>query len=317
MNDLILIALSTFAVENRSPLELLMASGFPYRIHSSGKRITRDELIRLGADAAVVVAGVEPYDADVLVRLPALRCISRCGVGVDAIDHAAARERGVVVANTPGIPTAAVAELALSMMLSLTRNLHQQAASMRQRRWERLTAHLLDGRTVGIIGFGNIGTRVADLCRAFHARVIVSDPRFPAGAECAPGITSVAMGQLLKEADIISIHATKTNDSGPLIGDEEIAEMKPGVVLINLARGGMLDEAALVRALDSGRIGGAGLDVFVTEPYQGPLCGYDQVILTPHSATMTIETRVQMETLCVQNAIDFLRDRLPRQNRVS
>jgi D-3-phosphoglycerate dehydrogenase len=317
MADLILVALSTFAADDRSPLDLLAGSGTPYRIHASGKRITRDELVRDGADATVIVAGVESYDAAVLAQLPALRCISRCGVGVDAIDHTVARRRGVVIANTPGIPTSAVAELALSMMLSLSRNLHRQAALMRQRHWERLTSHLMEGRTVGIIGLGNIGLRVAQLCRAFNAKILACDPRLSEETEVSPGILSVSMERLLRESDIISIHATKPADQKPLIGAAELAITKSGVLLINLARGGMIDEGALADALDAGHIAGAGLDVFSTEPYQGPLCGYDQVILTPHNATTTVETRVQMETMCIRNALDFLSGRLSDERRIS
>jgi D-3-phosphoglycerate dehydrogenase len=169
-NDLILVALSTFAEADREPLAMLQESGYPFRIHDTKKRITTAELLRDGADAAVIVAGVEPYDAPTLEALPALRCISRCGVGVDAIDLAVARTRGVAVVNTPDVPTAGVAELALSMFLSLSRNLRPQANSMGRREWKRLEAHLLSGRVLGIVGFGRIGRRVAELSRASGGR---------------------------------------------------------------------------------------------------------------------------------------------------
>src|SRR5207244_13555801 len=124
----------------------------------------------------IVVAGVEPYDRGTLHALPKLQCIVRCGVGVDAIDLACARDRGIAVLNTPDAPTPAVAELALTLFLALSRNLRAQANRGSQRKWERLEAHLLGGRTVGLIGFGRIGRRVAELCRAFGARVIATDP---------------------------------------------------------------------------------------------------------------------------------------------
>ncbi|MBV9989016.1 MAG: hypothetical protein JO301_15160, partial [Chitinophagaceae bacterium] len=151
--DLILVALSTFAEYSDKPLRMLEASGIPFRIHRSGKRISRDELLQ-AADATVIIAGVEPYDEALLNSLPVLRCIVRCGVGTDAIDLQTAAGKNITVLNTPDSPTLAVAELALSMYLSLSRNLRMQANSMGQKKWERHTAHLLSGKTVGIFGFG-------------------------------------------------------------------------------------------------------------------------------------------------------------------
>ena len=316
MNDLIFVALSSFAVDNRRPLDLLESSGYPFRIHQTGKRITTDELLRDARDATVILAGVEQYSAGTQAQLAALKCISRLGTGVDAIDLAAARERGITVSNTPGIPTTAVAELALSMFLALGRNMHWQANLMHARRWERVTAHLLDGRTVGLIGFGSIGQRVAQLCRAFNARVVACDPVANQEAAGALGVSLVSKEVLLREADIVSIHASRSADQRPVIGAAEFAAMKPGAVLVNLARGDLVDEAALVDALKSGKLSGAGLDVFSAEPYGGPLCDFEQVILTPHSATNTVETRMAMEMKCLENALGFLQGKLPAACRV-
>jgi D-3-phosphoglycerate dehydrogenase len=316
MNDLIFVALSTFAADDTRPLERLEASGHPFRRHTTGKRITTGELLRDGADASVILAGVEPYDSATLAQLPALRCISRCGVGVDAIDLAAARQRGVAVANTPGIPTEAVAELALAMFLALCRNLRLQANLMQVRHWERTTAHLLAGRTVGLIGLGRIGQRVAQLCHAFNARVLAYDPLAEEPLAQGLGVALVDREQLLREADIVSLHASKSAEHSVLIGHAELAMMKRGTILVNLARGEMVDESALVEALRSGQLAGAGLDVFGAEPYQGPLCDFEQVILTPHSATLTVETRAAMELQCVENALQFLAGNLAGERRV-
>jgi len=316
MTDLIFVALSTFAAHDRHPLDLLAASGHPFRVHSTGKRITTTELLRDGIEAAVILAGVEPYDSETLAQLPALRCISRCGVGVDAIDLVAVRQRGVAVANTPGIPTDAVAELALAMFLDLSRNLRLQANLMSARRWERTAAHLLAGRIVGIIGLGRIGQRVAQLCLAFKARVLAYDPQADAALARGLGVTLVALEQLLREADIISLHASRSVKHPVRFGPAELAAMKRGGILVNLARGEMVDEEALVKALSSGHLAGAGLDVFSAEPYQGPLCDFEQVILTPHSATLTIETRATMELQCVENALQFLAGKLGGERRV-
>jgi D-3-phosphoglycerate dehydrogenase / 2-oxoglutarate reductase len=316
MKDLIFVALSTFAVDDRRPLDRLEASGHPFRIHSTGKRIMTAELLRDGVDASVILAGVEPYDSATLAKLPALRCISRCGVGVDAIDLDAARAWGVAVANTPNIPTEAVAELALTMNLALSRNLRQQANLMQAQRWERMTAHLLAGKTVGLIGLGRIGQRVAQLCLAFHAQVLACDPLVDVDLVRSLGITLVPREQLLREADIVSLHASRNVEQPVLIGGAELAVMKRGTILVNLARGEMVDEGALVEALRSGQLAGAGLDVFGTEPYHGPLCDFEQVILTPHSATLTVETRAAMELQCVENALQFLAGDLAGERRV-
>ena len=316
MSDLILVSLSTFAAVDEHPLSMLKASGFPFRLHGSGRRITAEELLREGADATVVVAGVEPYDAATLAGLPELRCISRCGVGVDSIDLVTARERGIVVANTPDIPTQAVAELALTMFLTLSRNLRPQANSMGARRWERLSAHLLAGRTIGLLGLGRIGRRVAELCRAFDARVVAHDPKGDPIAAETLGVELVGKEELLEQADIVSLHASGSGADEVLIGAPELGAMKPGAVLVNLARGEMVDEEALVGALQTGRLAGAGLDVFHEEPYSGPLCDFDQVILTPHCATGTLETRSAMERQCVENALAFLGGTVSPERRV-
>lgn len=315
-NDLIFVALSTFCEHDRRPHELLDASAFPYRIHTTGKRITTPEILRDGTDASVIVAGVESYDAKTLAKLPRLRCISRCGVGVDAIDLAAAKERGIAVLNTPNVPTAAVAELALAMFLALSRNLHRQANLMQARRWERTTAHLLGALTVGLIGLGRIGRRVAELCQAFNARVLAFDPLADAAQARSRGVELVSRERLLRDADIVSLHASKISEHRVLIGGAELAMMKRGSVLVNLARGDMVDEAAVVEALRSGHLAGAGLDVFAEEPYSGPLCDFVQVILTPHSATSTIETRTAMELECIENAVRFLAGDLGPDERV-
>ena len=315
-NDLILVALSTFAERDRRALELLEASGHPYRIHGTGKRITPAEILREGADAAVILAGVEPYDAATLAQLPALRCISRCGVGVDAIDLGAARERKITVVNTPLVPTAAVAELALAMFLALSRNLRPQAELMKARRWERTTAHLLGARTVGLIGLGRIGQRVAELCRAFGAKVLAYDPLAGPALAQRLDIDLVSCERLLREADIVSLHASGTAEHPLLIRAPELAKMKRGAIFVNLARGEMVNEAALVEALRSGHLAGAGLDVFAEEPYKGPLCDFEQVILTPHSATLPVETRAAMEVECVQNGLRFLAGELGPDQRV-
>ena len=313
---MIFVTLSTFAEFDRHPLQLLEQSRVPFRVHSTGRRITTEELLADGADAEVLIAGVEPYDRRLLERLPKLRCISRCGVGVDAIDLDVARERGIVVVNTPDPPTDAVAELALTMMLSLGRNLPRQFEESRAHRWTRLEAHLLGARRVGIIGLGRIGRRVAELAGAFGATVVATDPHADAAWCARAGVSLVSLDTLLSTADVVSIHAAKSKDRPLRLGTAELSRMRRGSLLISLGRGDMVDEAALHEALTSGQLAGAGLDVYSKEPYDGPLCDLSNVVLTPHSATLTVETRSAMETQCVEQALAFLAGITSRLNRV-
>jgi D-3-phosphoglycerate dehydrogenase len=306
----IYVTLSTFAEYDESPRRMLEESGVPFRIHDSGKRITTPELLAGGRAAQVVIAGVEPYDRATFDALPALRCISRCGVGVDAIDLEAAREKGIAVLNTPKPPTDAVAELALTMMLALSRNLPRQAAAARARQWTRLEAHLLGARRVGIIGLGRIGRRVAQLVRAFGAEVWAADPAPDLDWCQRAGVRVVGIDVLLDGCDIVSIHAARSPAARLHLDRGAIARMRRGAILISLGRGDMVDETALHDALVSGHLFGAGLDVYSKEPYDGPLCDLDNVVLTPHAATLTVETRSAMERECVANALAFLRGEL-------
>lgn len=314
--DNIYVALSAFAEFGSDPVDLLKSSGIPYAMHSTGKRITKAELAANAANASVILAGVEPYDEEVFASLPTLRCISRCGVGVDAIDLAAAKRRNITVLNTPDIPTMAVAELALSFYLSLCRNLRPQANSMGNKKWVRLEAHLLSGRTIGIIGFGRIGKKIAELCKPFGVKLLVCDPFIAPDIVEQYGATAVDKEALLQNADIVSLHASKSGTGSLIIGRDDYRKMKKGSLLVNLSRGGMIDEEGLIEALQTKHLAGAGLDVFDNEPYDGPLCDFENVILTPHSATQTIETRVAMEMECVDKALRFLSNRIDPNEKV-
>jgi D-3-phosphoglycerate dehydrogenase len=316
-DDLIFVALSTFAERDRAPLDRLEASGRPFQIQHTGKRIGTAELLQSGRDAAVIIASVEPYDASTLAALPRLRCITRCGAGVDNVDLVAARARGITVLNTPDVPTAAVAEMALAMFLTLSRNLHRQAALMRLRRWERLESHLLSGRTVGVIGVGRIGRRVAELSRAFGAEVYATDPSADEDWARTSGVALVSFDRLLSTADIVSLHAARSAAHPLRLDSVALARMKRGAVVVNLARGGMVDETALIQALESGHISGAAVDVFSEEPYTGRLCDFDQVILTPHCAALTVETRIAMEIESVDKALRFLEGTICPDERVA
>lgn len=316
MTDSIYVTLSSFAEYDQGPLDRLKESGVPFFVNPTGKRVTTPQLLSEGKDATVMIAGVEPYDAATLDKLPALRCISRCGVGVDAIDLEAARARGITVVNTPDVPTLAVAELTLSMMLALCRQLPRQSEAVRRREWTRLEAHLLSYRTVGLVGFGRIGRKVAELLRPFNVRLLAADPQVNVAVAAQQGIEIVPLDKLLASADVVSLHAASMAASPVGLGLQELMSMKRGAVLINVARGTMVDEGALVKALESGHLAGAAMDVYPQEPYSGPLCDLPNVILTPHNATMTVETRVAMEMECVDKALRFVANTLSPDERV-
>lgn len=303
----ILVTLSTFAAYSKDPIKLLEQSGLTFQSNPLGRRMKPEEVVELGGDCRGLVAGVEEYTAETLAQLPNLRCISRCGVGIDNIDVAEAERRGVAVVNTPDEPTVAVAELTLAMMLGLLRRLLKVDSLTRERRWQRVTGNLLAGKTVGIVGLGRIGRRVAELVQAFGATVIAVEP-YPDGDWVhTHGVELVDLPTLLVRADIVSVHASTLGQYPLRLGAAELAQMKPGGWLINVARGDMVDDVALSEALASGQLSGAGLDVFPQEPYRGPLCDSDRVILSPHQATLTVETRVAMEIRAVENVVRGLR----------
>jgi D-3-phosphoglycerate dehydrogenase len=312
----IFVALSTFSAYDNAPLVLLQHSGVPFSIHTTGKRITKEELLATAKNATVIIAGVESYDEEVLSGLSVLQCIVRCGVGVDAIDHEAARKKNITVLNTPDIPALAVAELAMAMYLSLSRNLRPQANSMGQKKWERVSSHLLSNKTIGIVGFGKIGRKIAELLVPFQVRLIVYDPFVDESIVKKFNGTLTDKDTLLRSSDIVSVHAARTKDESAIIAGNDYAVMKQGAILVNLSRGGIIDEEGLADALESGRLSGAGLDVFAQEPYKGRLCEFENVILTPHSATLPAETRVAMELECVDKALRFIRFQLRDEEKV-
>lgn len=187
---------------------------------------------------------------------------------------------------------------------------------MQARRWERLETHLLGASTIGIVGLGKIGRRVAELCRAFGARVIGYDPSPDPPWLTKHAVTLVGMDELISTADIVSLHAARSLGTPFSLTSESLARMKVGAAVVNLARGGMVDEGALYDALKSGHLSGAALDVFGEEPYAGPLCDLPNVILTPHSAALPVEARALMETQAVENALRFLDGEIREEERV-
>lgn len=295
----IVVSTSSFDLDHNPAIQRLRDRGFtvignPYR-----RKLTEDEIIELlGTDTVALLAGVEPLTERVLTNAQALRVIARCGTGMDSVDLLAAQRLNISVSNTPEAPAQAVAELTLGLMLDCLRQIHHTDRSVRQGEWPRPQGKLLAARTVGIIGLGHIGRRVATLCQAFGATVIAHDPHLQ---QTSAGVKLVSLADLLEQADLITLHLPYSASVHHLIDAQAIARMQPGTILINAARGGLVDEDALCTALNSGHIEAAALDSFEQEPYQGPLCKCNHAILTSHIGSLARETRQRMELEAAEN----------------
>jgi len=294
----VLLGPSTFAELDYSPVERLVKAGFSVLENPFKRKLTKAELLDLlTEDVKGLIAGLEPLDHEVM-RKSNLRVISRCGSGMSNVDIEAAKGFGIKVCSTPDGPTTAVAELTVGAMVSLLRMIPLMDHSLRQGSWNKMIGTQLSGKTVGIIGFGRIGRRVAELLSAFNTRILVVDPSLNDAHEEFPVLT---LEDALPQVDIVTLHASGETT---IITKEEFGLIKPGAFLLNAARGGLVDENALVEALEAGRIKGAWIDTFSLEPYVGPLSGFKQVILTPHVGSYTFECRRAMETESVENLIN-------------
>ncbi|HWC31437.1 MAG TPA: D-glycerate dehydrogenase [Dehalococcoidia bacterium] len=257
-------------------------------------------------------------DAELITAAPGLRVVSQMAVGYDNIDVVAATQRGVLVTNTPGVLTEATADIAFALLLAQTRRLPEGDRAMRRGEWGEwkpwfLLGRDLTGKTLGIVGLGAIGQAMARRALGFGMRVIYASRQRKPDAEAALGVVWRDLPQLLAESDYVSLHMALNAETRAMIGAPELARMKRDAVLINTARGGVVDQAALLEALRNGVIGGAGLDVFESEPLSPdhPLLELDNVVVTPHLGSATVETRSRMSDLAVDNLIAFFRGEMP------
>lgn len=261
---------------------------------------------------ALVVRSETKVTAEVIAAAKKLKIIGRAGVGLDNIDLAAATRAGIIVMNTPDGNTTSAAEHTMAMMLSLARNIPQADASLRSGKWERakFMGTELYGKTLGIIGLGRIGGEVARRARGFGMRIVAFDPFASEARANELGAQLGNLEALLKASDFITVHAPKTKDTSHLIGDQELALMKKGARLINVARGGIYDEAALVKALAAGQIAGVALDVFESEPPgDHPLFNFPNVVVTPHLGASTEEAQENVAVALAQQVVDALKGR--------
>jgi D-3-phosphoglycerate dehydrogenase len=255
----------------------------------------RSELLPAVADAeALLVRSATRVDAEVLAAATRLKVVARAGVGLDNVDVRAATQNGVMVVNAPTSNIVSAAELAVGLMLAAARHIAPATASLKRGEWQRTryTGVELYDKTVGIVGLGRIGVLVAQRLNAFGMRVIAYDPYVQAGRAAQMGVRLVSLDELLAESDFMSVHLPKTPETIGLIGEEELAQVKPSLVLVNAARGGIVDEHALYLAVKEGRVGAAGLDVFASEPCtDSPLFEFENVVATPHLGASTHEAQ--------------------------
>ena len=300
----IVISTSSFGVDSNPPLQLLLKAGMHIASNSFGRKLTEEEVAKLlGEDTVGMIAGIEPLTEHVFASSSNLRVVSRCGAGLDSVDLVAAKRHNIAVTNTPEAPSQAVAELTLGLILSALRRICQTDRQLRAGEWPRMQGQLLAAQVVGIIGLGHIGRRVAGLCQSFGAEVVSHDPHIDQSPD---GVTLLPLEKLLAESDIISLHLPYSTASHHLLDAESFARMKTGAIVINAARGGLVDEFALEEALNSGKLGMAALDVFEQEPYLGPLLKCNNIILTSHIGSLAREARQRMEIEAAENLLQGL-----------
>jgi len=298
----IAITTSTFAKYDSKPLTILDKNNIKYILNPYRRKLKKNELIEIAADCDGIIAGTEIIDKSVFDMLPELKVISRCGVGMDNVDLKTAENRGISVLRTPFGPTAAVAELVIGLMLDLVRKINLMNNELKNGLWEKRMGNLLSGKNVGIIGFGRIGQKVADLLQSFNVNIAYSDIH-----EVDNRYPKKSLDELLEWSNIVTLHCNASSDNTALIGKNELAKMNKESWLINTSRGGLVDENALFEAINKKEIKGAALDVFEKEPYDGPLKKLENIILTPHVGSYAKEGRIEMEIQSVNNLIEGLK----------
>ena len=301
----VLISTSSFNLDNFSQLSDLKKVGVKVKLNPFAARLTEDQVIELlGTDTIGLIAGLEPLTKNVLQAAKSLKVIARVGTGLDSVDLATAKQLGITVLNTPDAPTKAVAELTLAHILGLLRNVSQADRQVRVGVWKGLMGSLLETKTVGIVGFGRIGKRVATLLSAFGASVIISD------AQVSKSVyPNVELDELCIKSDILSLHLPYNEATHHIINEKNLNLMKKGSYIVNISRGGLVDETALLAALKSGHLAGAALDCFEQEPYEGELRNLETVQITAHMGSYARETRDLMEQEASRLLVDALHEK--------
>ena len=275
--------------------------------------ISADDLLTIiGEYDALIVRGRTKVTAAVFDAGKKLKVVGRAGVGVDNIDLAAAKTHNVTVVNSPLATTVAVAELTMSLLLSIVREIPRADASMKSGKWlkKEFEGHELFGKTLGVMGYGRIGSAVAARAKAFEMKILAYDPLITAEEIKQRGAEPVSMDELLEKSDLITMHMPLTADSRSLLNTEAFAKMKKGVYIVCAARGGVIDETALLEALNSGQVSGAALDVFTAEPPgESDLVSHPRVIDTPHIGAQTVEAQFRAANDIAEEVVNALNEK--------
>jgi len=312
MKPEILISTSSFGHINRQPLEMLESFGAAYRLNPFGRTLKPEETMALLEGVDGLIAGTELLDRNVLSCAPNLKVISRCGTGLDNVDLEAAAKFGIRIYNTPEALADGVSELALAGILNVLRRVSYADRLIRQGQWEKPMGRLLRGKTVGIVGLGRIGKALVKLLQPFLVTVLAHDPVQDEAFAHQYGVQYCPLDVLLAQADIVTLHLTYSSECYHLLDRSRLAAMKPGAILVNCARGGLVDEQALYEFLKAGKLAGAYLDVFEQEPYRGPFTELANVILTSHIGSYAAECRLRMEVEAVGNLLRYFREEAGR-----
>ena len=303
MTQTIAISVSSFAEADQTPLKILSDAGVIIKPNPLSRRLNEEEIIDHLKGVDGLIAGLEPLNRRVLSSAPNLKAISRVGIGMDNVDLAAARDLDIKVSNTPDPPTDAVAEMTVAAMLALARRIVPSDRAIHAGRWEKIMGIGLSGCRVLIVGFGRIGRRVSDILKSLKTEIAVCDPNLTA-ADIPETCSFKELHEGLQWADIVTLHASGKSQ---ILGSGELGLMKTGALLLNSARGELVDEASLIDALTKGNLGGVWFDAFWKEPYSGKLSESSLALLTPHVSTYTDSCRRGMETEAVLNLLKDLK----------
>jgi len=313
MSDLI-VAVADSPFPSLDPVEKVLRP-LGARLSLSASSAAPD-ILAVARDADALLVCYAKLPGDLIRELTRCKIIGRTGLGVDNIDLAAARERKIIVTYVPDYCMDEVSDHAMALLLALARKVAYANTLVQSGRWEMAAVapiHRLKGRTLGLVGFGNIPRALAPKAKAFGLRVLAHDPFVGRDVFASLGVEGVSLDELLGSSDFVSVHAPLTPQTRGLIDASALAKMKPGALIINTARGPLIDEKALIAALDSGRIGGAALDVLETEPppKDSPLIGRPNVMLTPHTAFYSVEALEELQTKCATDVARVLSGRPP------
>ena len=299
----ILVTPNSLQPDRKSPaLEELRAFADELVFNDLGHPLSEEELIPRIQGCDGYVAGVDNVTAKVMDACPGLKVISRYGVGVDRVDLAAAAERGIIVTNTPGANAEAVGELTFALILALARQIPMLDRTLRAGQWVHANGTELKGKTIGILGLGAIGKVAARCAQGFDMDVIAYDPYINEEYCSAHRIRIGTLEEVLRAADVVSLHLPLMEQTRHMIGADELAIMKKGALLVNASRGGILDEDAVLEALKSGQLGGLALDAFEVEPPEAsPFFELDNVVVTPHTGAHTKEAAQNMASMAISN----------------